>query len=75
MKMDRRSFLFYLCYVILIFTGCHSPSEEVEPIRIAYIAKLKNESFHDGIAAGVRKEMAQRGVHVDIIYPESYKKP
>jgi ribose transport system substrate-binding protein len=35
--------------------------------QVIFIAKRANESFHDSIASGVRKEMAALNVHVDIV--------
>ncbi|PIR20975.1 MAG: hypothetical protein COV45_03680 [Deltaproteobacteria bacterium CG11_big_fil_rev_8_21_14_0_20_47_16] len=42
-------------------------AQQQKVLKIAYVAKLKGESFHDGIANGVRKEMAKDGIQVDII--------
>ena len=50
----------------MLCTSCTNAPQQDQPLRIAYIAKLTSESFHDGIAAGVRKEMAKLGVRVDI---------
>lgn len=40
-------------------------------IRIAYVAKLKGESFHEGIAKGIREEAAKKNVTVDMYFGES----
>lgn len=51
----------------LYIIGCTQKTDQSnQKPRIAYISKLKNESFHDSIANGVRKEMAKLHVHVDI---------
>lgn len=46
-------------------------NERQEIDRYAYIAKLKNESFHDGIANGLLKEMSKLKVQVDIFPGQS----
>lgn len=56
---------------MILGASCADAPQENAALRIVYIAKLTHESFHDGIAAGVRKEMAKLGVHVDIFPAES----
>lgn len=69
-SQQRAAIAIIIGTVLLI--GCSSTSSETkEQLKITYISKLKNESFHDGIASGVRKEMAEQGIRVDIIYAKN----
>lgn len=56
---------------VIFCAGCVNNTPQNTQLRIAYVAKVTNESFHDGIAAGVRKAMAKLGVTVDIFPAES----
>ena len=61
-----------LASIALLSLCCYGrkpPEQRV--MKIAYVAKLKGESFHDGIANGVRKEMAKNGIQVDVISASS----
>jgi len=44
-----------------------------ESDRYAYIAKQKQQSFHDGIVNGIKKEMAVRHLDVDVFYAKHQK--
>ncbi len=58
-------------FALLLLCCSGQKPQEQKVLKIAYVAKLKGESFHDGIANGVRKEMAKEGIQVDIISAKS----
>lgn len=47
------------CSSFFLNHGLSSGGNMKPTMKFAYIAKLKNESFHDGIAKGLIKEMAK----------------
>lgn len=54
-----------ITFFVLAECSYHAEKDQVME-QYAYIAKLKNESFHDSIASGIIKEMAKLKVNVDI---------
>lgn len=76
MRFFRNDIIKKLCLLFVCSTGiisCQSTSGKIDSShpRIAYIAKLDHETFHDGIAKGVREEAATRQIEVDIFYGAS----
>lgn len=64
--------LLFLIITLSWGVGCNSSSNAVQyEMNIAYIAKLPKESFHDGIANGVKKEASKLKIHVDIFPAKS----
>lgn len=54
--------------IALVLGGCENGTREnkSEGLKFAYIAKQREQSFHEGIVNGIKKEMAKKHVEVDI---------
>lgn len=76
--MIRRAILL-ICFINIqlistSFLGCSKyTNEKGVPEQYAYIAKQKQQSFHDGIVNGIRKEMAKQHVNVEVFYANHQK--
>lgn len=67
-----------ICFALLI--GCVTlptcakrTAQNRQDQRFAYIAKQQQQSFHDGIVNGIKKEMAKQHVEVDVFYAADQK--
>lgn len=62
--------LFGIAVIVLLATlGCDGNSRSVDnKIRIAYVAKLKDDGFHDSIFKGIREASVKQGIDVDVFY-------
>lgn len=62
---------FVLCTVLTSFMACQKPVMSEQKISIAYVAKLKNETFHDGIAKGIQEEGIRKKIRIDMFFGKS----
>lgn len=73
MKINSAKNLLWITFLILAVVGCHSSPEENNNIRIAYIAKIPQKSFHDSILFGIQKTASKHRLHVDFFPAENQR--
>lgn len=69
--LRRVSLAFFSAAIVLLLVtwGCKDVSRPADNrIKIAYVAKLKDDGFHDAIFKGIREESIKQGVDVDAFY-------
>lgn len=65
--MKRLHLLIAVCILNLLLSCQNGKSgAEESGLKFAYIAKQRDQSFHEGIVNGIKKEMAKKHVEVDI---------
>ncbi len=71
MKKNSSRNIFFPLAIVLAISACHSAPEKSIGIQIAYIAKIPQESFHDGILNGIQKTASKLRIQVDFFPAES----
>lgn len=74
----RFSISFIKFFIVILFLGlnlgCKTKTEvKNTQVKFAYIAKQREQSFHEGIVNGIKKEMAKKHLVVDVFAAKHQK--